>query len=744
MKARPLCQSVLGPALVCVMLAACQTSPPATPEPELESQGRLSRPAPKPAVPGEAGVPTPTEGAPLAPQIPSLGEDGKWQHEAAVSAEAGGVLVSPDGFMKLQIPPGALDRDTVVRMNWFDTSEMTVTGENGAVGDPGISGQVDLGGARIKDGAQIMVTAPVDPRFVARVKMDDGGYDPNKYGLTQNDQGVWSMTMPIKGANPNPEPDDADANANPLAWEFNVQALPVQADEVVDPAKLTGEGGKYKIQCTFTTIDWTNPKIKEMNSLEGRFPSKFDCYTPPKNGDGSHTLHCFICAAVYGNQSKCEAIKTCFGSANLDDAGCQPATPAPTPPPPEKCQVRGKVTWKSDDAQLDGKPAGQHAYLRFEGVSGGGTEDKALGSANGEAGKNYEEGTKVRLTPYATKPAIVGSAKTITLSCPSGTENFTLTKNMPLVYFVGQGQGVKNADLKVTTNKGTHTGTGLTFSSKVSVYPEPEGATVSAYNSNYQAGGAWVDINPSGGGVFAKWNSQHVLYYKAWFSSKAKAEFSYLSNDATVPADQRPTIKWNGEPATNLNITFAHDVSSAAGKPAGRDKLSFTDHPTANAEAWGLNRADGTVTGKRELNGLTASGLATYKVGDTVVVKVKAELPKLKLKIKGDLPTTGQSPFVLHYKVKRQDEGTFVDKQMTLPQPGADGFVTVSIPIEEAVGQLAKHDFEIRGIYTADEWLNVLAPDGGWASTRKVTFRNGEISYPEFMAISTAPKYKTR
>ncbi|MDB5095619.1 MAG: hypothetical protein JWM80_40 [Cyanobacteria bacterium RYN_339] len=110
-------------------------------------------------------------------------------------AAAGGVFGSPDGSASVSIPPDALDRDAVIRVLPVDTTAKAVT--NAFV--PGIAFRLDLGGARILPGKSVLVTSPVDDRFVAAMKLRDPAFTPDAYGLRKDAAGAWQMTMPVHG-----------------------------------------------------------------------------------------------------------------------------------------------------------------------------------------------------------------------------------------------------------------------------------------------------------------------------------------------------------------------------------------------------------------------------------------------------------------------------------------------------------------------------------------------------------------
>lgn len=112
-----------------------------------------------------------------------------------ISAEKGGVYVSPDGLLTATIPPGALSEDAEVRFVALDTSKQKNTAQRVA----GMRFQMDIGKAYLKPGSRIMVAARADARFVPELKSMYTDFTAERYSLKQDDKGNWNIEMPVEG-----------------------------------------------------------------------------------------------------------------------------------------------------------------------------------------------------------------------------------------------------------------------------------------------------------------------------------------------------------------------------------------------------------------------------------------------------------------------------------------------------------------------------------------------------------------
>ena len=115
----------------------------------------------------------------------------------AVTAATGGSYVSPDGNLKVTIPPGALTKDATVRFAAADSSVIPSNADQ----TPLVRFAADLGGAAVADGQKITVSAKVDSRFIAWAKANVPGFSPDQAGMTQDQNGNYYMAMPISGDN---------------------------------------------------------------------------------------------------------------------------------------------------------------------------------------------------------------------------------------------------------------------------------------------------------------------------------------------------------------------------------------------------------------------------------------------------------------------------------------------------------------------------------------------------------------
>lgn len=333
-----------------------------------------------------------------------------------IKASSGGVLASADGTVTATIPPGALDKDAQVAVTPLATSSLDITNYV-----PGIRYHLDLGGALMTPDSTIKVVAKVDPRFVDTQKARDPNFSPDKYSLSQNADGTWSMTMTIHGpATKVPQTPTSLPDLNTITLdEFGNLALP---GGVIPKPTLpthfalldTGSSGVPTPAPTPTLdpdsqtwVDTIGPPVPcsrdTWYSREGR---DWDCGAM----DGISWFMNVYYRAMAGN--------------------CQNVSP---PPPPTPTAVNAHVKFVSDDPAVDGKDAsGVDVRFSFVWTPQNGPAD-VVTDGTGLAHSWTLPGGTAMITPYMSLGPTTGSTASVQVSAGMPTVETTLPKYSPQI-----------------------------------------------------------------------------------------------------------------------------------------------------------------------------------------------------------------------------------------------------------------------------------------------------------------------
>ena len=337
-----------------------------------------------------------------------------------VSAAAGGTYRSPDGSVEAVIPPGALDRDAVVRFEALPTADLP----RYASYLPGIRVAADLGGAAVRPGQAIRVGARLAPETLASLRAADPGADLGALGLVADGAGGMRLSMPVRGpaTGPVPAPEAPPASGWSM-FEFGgptVAAAPARALLAAGPKVIAA-----KMPTTF----------REFHDLE--YAGLIGC-------DISGTcLNNMVWEHVFDGKPMDPALcglkfelATPTPGPNPTDTPPPPKVPssAPTTPPkrePEAFPCR--VTWVSDDPRVHGQPAvGARVTFRLPSGPGFGPNE-VLADAQGLAATFAPEGWVA--FPGATlapgRPVDEGRAVTVRQGMPP--VELKLLKNLPIV-----------------------------------------------------------------------------------------------------------------------------------------------------------------------------------------------------------------------------------------------------------------------------------------------------------------------
>ncbi|MEB3197782.1 MAG: hypothetical protein VKP62_11315 [Candidatus Sericytochromatia bacterium] len=397
-------------------------------------------------------------------------------------------------------------------------------------------------------------------------------------------------------------------------------------------------------------------------------------------------------------------------------------------------KVTAKVVWDSDIPELDGQPV-QGAFVSFS-HAGTPTHDPTTSGYTNAAGlveafgAEYAPGFASAVWP--SQASVNGTADDYTINY--GQFELQLIKKRPRVTLQWDKQGTPGqASYSVATNLGAFN----VEAANNPVVSPTFGLTLN--NTTFKVAGAtqpapnqWAEFES--GNLDVSWNATLNLATKAWFSTTVETEIRYQSDDSSVPADQRPSTRWHGQPATGANVTFSHPVSGYSAKPAGRDQLSFSDVSTA--KTWGLSGAAGSSTASRAgAEGTTFSGSGTYVVsGGVFNTSLLANLPTLSVDIQAESDIADKLEMV--YKL----DG--VEKTMRLPKPTNQRY-RVSLPIEETVNAPGVHRFELVHIHVtgAPDWHAFTQDMGLTFPAVEKLHRNKDVTYPvKLKIVANAPK----
>ncbi|MDB5096495.1 MAG: hypothetical protein JWM80_916 [Cyanobacteria bacterium RYN_339] len=287
------------------------------------------------------------------------------------------------------------------------------------------------------------------------------------------------------------------------------------------------------------------------------------------------------------------------------------------------------------------------------------------------------------------------------------TAQLQVIKNKPRVYLTTTVGGTPTASsLDYPTNLGAMNGgtSNPSFTPAIAL----EAATASFSVNGLVRPDATTQVDVQSNTASIGWNQGTSVPTSVWWSRPIGVNLAYVSNDATVPADMRPTgagNTWSGAAAPNSNVLFSHAVSGAQAKPAGRDTLSF--QAVSSASTFGLNGTAGTVNATHTTGSVQLRGSATYTVaGQTLNLGVNANLPEVVFTITG-----AGNNWRMDYDLT-DASGNKRSLKMSLPAASSDGKIHVWLPIEEAVGSAGQYSFKPTFIGTQDYSLTM--PGGGF------------------------------
>lgn len=328
-----------------------------------------------------------------------------------VSAKAGGVVTGPNGIQAM-VPPGALTRDAIVKLTPRSTSGLAVNANY----IPGILFDLDLGGAALKPGTQLMVSTLVDPRFVPEMQRRNPAFKPEAYSLKQNAQGQWEMSMAVKGPHVGPVTPDLGILGGQSLALLESGSFPLPGARPAARRLL----GSTEADCK----TWLEIVKKPVPTTMGEWR------TLENEGTWSCDVHdgkSWFMNIFYDLQAN---VKPCGGTPPSPGASVPPVAPVQAVPIP------AHVTWESDDPSLSGKDA-EGALVRFDipwTPANGPAEVQA--DAAGKAASATLSDTPVQLTAFSREPDGQGPGVQATAKPGMAAVELRLPKFSPKIRFV--------------------------------------------------------------------------------------------------------------------------------------------------------------------------------------------------------------------------------------------------------------------------------------------------------------------
>ncbi|MFN3431894.1 MAG: hypothetical protein ACK46X_18330, partial [Candidatus Sericytochromatia bacterium] len=611
----------------------------------------------------------------------------------AVGAASGGIILNAAGDMKMTFAPGSLSADSEVAVRRAVDDNETVMKDAFLPPDMGdqqytlgrYSYQFDLGGAQLQPGANVTVSFKVQGKLLRHLQEAEFNNAVDKVAMSKEvqkdaDGTFWfTMKVPVPGA------VDPTAAAN----KFGI--LAAQCQTFNDPET-------YYVQ-VFDHTASRNVYVQScrpVQSCDQRAGGGVAVHDPAINGG-----HCYytqscpdVCTTEFSHQEYWNVYRTEPRTRHWKSAS-----------------INAQVRYRSDDPRFENRvAAGVPVYFAHAGTIVRSATNAAVTGGDGYASAIGAQGAWGYASARDGDPNIFSDTPTYSVDC--GTVNVSLSKYRPVVTLSPTINGTTgNGNYSLATSVGNLSVPGPRGSFPVTI----DGPTKFAIKGSQQVDATnWVDAVSSEATLV--WNGRPTLPVTWWFNKSVTANAVYESNDSSVPADQRPTSRWAGQAASGASLTFAHNQSNAASKPAGRDQLSFSN--VGSATAWGLAGVNGSVKGDRTVNGISFTGSSNYNVnGSATTVKLGANLPQVRLRISGAY----QAGYVVTYKLDGQE------KQMALAAP-VGGLYILNLPVEDPLNNATKHTFQLESIDKGVDFSVVTESAGNTAFPTVPDLHRGKIA----------------
>ena len=415
-------------------LSACQPAPAAAPTARKASLGAhkapdgivpLDRPLqPEPFVQVRAHQAAPL----LMPVAPDAygGRSGG----LAVQAATGGVYRSADGSVEVVIPPGALDRDAVVRFEALPTQDLPAYSSY----LPGIRVAADLGGAGINPGHTLFASARLAPQTVGHLRALSPGLDLDTLGFSPDGAGGTRLTMPLRGPAQGLVPVTGAPRDTP-AWEMVEFGGPTAA--ATSTRRLLAAGEPLKVIAAKMPTTWQGFYDLELAGVFGcdvAATCLLNMIRKHQNEGGEIV------------PEQCGMKFETLTPSPAPDPTDKPIVAPPSPPGPVAAEgspappvVRDplplpcRVTWVSNDPRVNGQPAvGALVKFRLPGMAGMGPNE-VLTNDQGLASTFAPEGWQAFPTATKAPGRAVDEGRPVTVRPGMPPVELTLVKNLPII-----------------------------------------------------------------------------------------------------------------------------------------------------------------------------------------------------------------------------------------------------------------------------------------------------------------------
>lgn len=678
---------------------------------------------------------------------------------SAISAAVGGVVMSADGTTSVTIPGGALTGDAKILIEPRDVAkgnsrlpdfEQGIWEPTGMAFNLQISDDVVIGRDQ-----SLTVTQKTDPNFVAYLKAKDDAkgraFDPNRYSLSQDAKGDWYMTMKVYGSKtlkPGEvldltQPIDPDTGLSETDT-YLTQAEKARMNEVFHTNTPAAANPSYKLA---STVDYTfkdtdgqissdttkTYKHSHSGSINwGLFGGYSDLEDEMGFNCGSPTCHTGAlmeeCARDWINwhgKGAKETVKLCLGKDMKVGGNCTPTLK----PADLTVHIRWKCPSCTGTNGINQKYV-KGADLTTRVLPTKGFSKVNMGEADGIGQLKVNQGQTIQYHAVWSKNDHDGDTNTYTDNTdPIDVDKKTETgycdivlPAQPKINFTAHPQGtstVGSRSLKYTQTGGTDTilagdqtksitlNLGGTTTLTTCLYSPLDDKFVMAKDS-FTSGTSTVYVVPTTTSVWVPWGKTKTINYNVVYTGKITGKAAYVSDDATVPADQRPATGWNakavgsGTPA-NVSYTFTHNTYNGSGG-VNANTVQTVKPFSATATVDGVSGAAGNakVTVVNSVVTLNSNN-PTYNVGTSSTATVAghtvtADLPAVKFRLVNDLPSD-HSKLKLRYTL---DDANGTVKTMSLAGTivGSDGWGQVSLPVEDkTLDNPGNHTLYIKEIF---------------------------------------------
>ena len=437
-----------------------------------------------------------------------------------ITAASGGIARNADGTMEVSFAPGSISKDAKVAVTRIYNEALSPYYSPATPGDvdkrDSLGSYVyhlDLGDAEVTSSANIVVRFKVEGK------------------LKQHFESILAEPKGIEGSNVK---DDFSQDTQGNMWFAmkNPAALPKPEEMLRSTFSLLAQSCP-----SFPNDHWWRTDRQMIDSYIDN-----NCNNRSDGGVAFHDSQWNGGHCMYWSDSRFQ----CEGRELVKYVQVRVDAPS--------SGVVAKVKWQSDDGRISGPVAGAKVSFSHVGTVVRNPTSQAYTDGDGEAaavGRQGANGTaSVRLE---SQPWTIGTPGGYTLNCSSPVQ-LKVIKNKPVVKFNFTRSGTATqAGYALRTTHGNVSVGNLNGPTAAITMANVNSATeqFGVAGSWQPSGDVWIDAK-SNANATIQWNNKNnngnpnAVATNIWFSKPISAGLTYLSDDASAPADQRPTIKWSG------------------------------------------------------------------------------------------------------------------------------------------------------------------------------------------------------